>query len=114
MYLKIGENLYPASFRPRGMDNSWDNRESMEITVDMTYAQAMEIFQDGLEWSRMRYSKPFADADGNLPEPEEIVTDYSELCVAGPVTDHRNGTITVKMGRMTDSEILAELLEVLE
>lgn len=109
-YLKIGENLYPASFRFRSMDNSWNNRGSVEITVEMTYEQAMGIFRDGLEWSRMDYSRPVADADGNVPEPEEIVTDYSELCVAGPVTDHRNGTITVKMGKLLGDEALAIIL----
>ena len=112
-YLKIGEDLYPATIRLVPIDGSWNNRTSAQITVAMAYEQAMGIFQNGLEWSRMDYSKPLADADGNVPEPEEIVTDFSELHVAGPVTNNRDGTITAKMGRMTDGEILAELLEVL-
>lgn len=112
-YLRIGEHTYPAAFRFRNADNNWNNRESAEITVAMSYEDAMTLFQDGTEWSRVDHTSPLADADGNVPEPEEIVTDYSALCVAGPVTDHRDGTITVKMGRMTDGEILAELLEVL-
>ena len=44
---------------------------------------------------------------------QESEWDNSEYDVAGSITDNRNGTITAKMGKMTDSEMLAELLEVL-
>ena len=35
--------------------------------------------------------------------------DNADYCVAGPITDNRDGTITAKMGKKTDSDILAEL-----
>ena len=36
------------------------------------------------------------------PDPAEF--DNSDFCVAGDVTDHRDGTVTVKMGKLTALE----------
>lgn len=30
--------------------------------------------------------------------------DNADYCVAGPITDHRDGTLTVKMGKYTQLE----------
>jgi hypothetical protein len=110
VYLKINDTLFPASFRERIQDQEWDNRRSMAITVNMSYDIASEIFIDGLQWQHV-----------NQTDVETIITDYFEFELAGPITDNRNGTIVVKMGKKTPYEIavdereqaLAELEEVL-
>ena len=112
-YLKIRDTLYPATFRGRTVDNEWNGRDSIAVTLEMTFAQAAEIFTDGLEWSLVQQFDPYTDADGNLVTPDPEETDYSDYCVAGPITDNRNGTITAKMGKITAEEALAELMEVL-
>ena len=43
------------------------------------------------------------------PRVEEY--DNSDCCLAGDVTDHRDGTITVKMGKPTAAEINQILME---
>ena len=45
------------------------------------------------------------------PETTEQVQEWdnSDYCVAGPITDNRDGTITAKMGKKTASDLLAEL-----
>lgn len=59
------------------------------------------------------------DEDGNLikiQEPvmvdEEIITDYdnSDFCLRGDIVVHSNGTVSVKMGKLTDLEQAYELL----
>lgn len=107
-YLKIKDGLYPAVFRGRMQDQDWNGRNSIAATLDMTYAQAAEIFTDGLEWSLVQHMEAY---ENFVPGPVE--TDYSDYCVAGPITDNRNGTVTVKMGKITAEEALAELMEVL-
>lgn len=101
-YVKIGDKMIPASVAGRTKDSNWDDRESKAITLEMTYEEAMNLFVDDLEWS-------IVYEDGETTE----VYDNAEFSVAGPVTDNRDGTVTVKMGRITDGEALAELLEVL-
>ena len=112
-FLKINDNQYPATFLGRTVDREWGDRDSIAITLNMTYAQAAEIFTDGLEWSLVQQFDAYTDADGNPVAQEPVDTDYSDYCKAGPITDNRNGTVTAKMGKITDGEALAELVEVL-
>ena len=95
-YIKIGETTYPAEITGKVRDTDWNDRESKAITLEMTYAEAMETFVDELPWS-------IVYTEG------EIVEEYdnSEFSVAGPVTDNRDGTVTVKMGKPTADELLA-------
>lgn len=103
-YVKINDTLYPAQIRGKVRDTEWDDRESKAITLEMTYEEAMSVFADDIEWSILCKTE----------EDEEAVEyDNSDFCVAGPVTDNRDGTVTVKMGKITDGEALAELMEVL-
>ena len=112
-YLKANGTLYPASFRGRTVDSDWDGRDTIAVTLDMTYAQATELFVDDLEWSLVQTFDP-SDSEGNEPVlPETVERDYSEYCLAGSITDHRNGAVTAKMGKIKAEEALAELMEVL-
>lgn len=97
-YLKIKDTQYPAEFVGHTRDQEWGDRESKAITLEMTYQEAMETFVDDLEWA-------IVYEEGETTE----VYDNSEYSVAGPVTDNRDGTVTVKMGKITDAELLAIL-----
>ena len=101
-YLKINDTQHQATFRGYTKDKDWDDRASKAVTVEMTYEEAMNTFVDDLEWA-------IVYEDGETTE----VYDNSEFSVAGPVTDNRDGTVTVKMGKITAEEALAELMEVL-
>ena len=110
-YIKINDNLIPAAISGYMKDNAWDGRESKAITVEMTHAEAAEIFVEELAWSIVMDVRS-EDAEGNaVIEQEEY--DNSEYSVAGSITDNRDGTVTVKMGKPTAEERLAELMEVL-
>ena len=106
-YVKINDTLYPAVINGRMADIEWDNRESKAISLEMDYATANKLFVDGLEWSIVEEAE---DDNGII---QQVEWDNSEFTVAGSITDHRNGRVTVKMGKITDSEALAELMEVL-
>lgn len=115
-YIKINENLYPATVSGRVADQDWDGRASKAITLAMDYATAVALFVDGLAWSIVRQDEvPTFDESGEQTGTEIRETEYdnSDYDVAGSITDHRNGTITAKMGKITDGEALAELMEVL-
>lgn len=109
IYLKINDTLYPASFRQRVQDADWNNRGSMAITVNMSHEQAAQTFVNGLRWQHVQQGEPYADRDGNPITPEPVITDYSEYEMAGPITDNRDGTVTVKMGKALSQECNAAL-----
>lgn len=109
-YIEIAGVRYPATIHGRQRDPEWDNRKSKAITLEMTYEQAMATFVDGLAWNIIYQGESGHDATGNTVTTEPEIYDNSEYDVAGPVTDNRDGTVTVKMGVLTDSEALAIIL----
>jgi len=99
-YLKINEALYPATINGKVEDREWNNRESKTITLEMTYDEALTLFINGLAWSIIM---DIEQEDGSTVQEEY---DNSEYSIAGSITDNRNGTIAVKMGKPTEIESL--------
>ena len=112
IYFKANGTEYPASIAGKITDRDWDNRESKAVTLTATYAQAAQLFVDGLSWSIVqRDTVPVYGEDGQpTGETTEQVQEFdnSAYCVAGPITDNRDGTITAKMGKKTELELLRE------
>lgn len=106
-YIEIAGERYPAEVTGRLRDPDWDNRKSKSITLTMTHAEAVELFKDGAAWNIVEQADSYEDEAGNIVQPEAIVYDNSMYDVAGQIIDNRDGTITVKMGVMTDAEALA-------
>ena len=112
-FIKINENLYPATIIGKVADKDWDNRASKSITLEMTYAEAIVLFVDGLAWSIIqREEVPTFDEEGNEigTEMRETEFDNRDYNLAGDITDHRDGTITVKMGKLTELEEAYEIM----
>ena len=113
IYIKVNNTEYPAAVNGVYNDRSWGGRESKAVTLEMTHAQAAQIFVDGLSWSIVqRDTVPVYDKDGNpTGETKEQVQEWdnSDYNVAGSITDNRNGTCTCKMGKKTQLETEQEL-----
>lgn len=102
-YVKIAGTQYPAEIFGRIKDPAWNDRESKTITLTMGHTQALGLFVDGLAWSIVM---DITDESGTVTQEEY---DNSAYSVAGDITDHRDGTVSVKMGKPTAEEQLAEL-----
>lgn len=113
IYFKTNNTEYPASIAGKVTDRDWGNRASKAVTLEMSNAAAAQLFVDGLVWAIVqRDTVPVYDTDGNpTGETTEQVQEWdnSDYCVAGPITDNRDGTCTCKMGKKTASDVLAEL-----
>lgn len=113
IFVKINNKLYPATVSGRVADKDWDNRESKSITLEMDYATAIKLFVDGLKWSIVDQNEvPVYDENGEQTgtEVQENEFNNSEYNLAGDITDHRDGTITVKMGKLTPLEEAYEIM----
>lgn len=109
-YIKINDTQYPAEINGIRKDKAWNDRESKSITLEMDYGTANSLFVNDTPWSIVYQMDSAIDRETGeevIPEPEEY--DNSDYCVAGSITDNRDGTVTVKMGKETAEEILAEL-----
>ena len=123
-YVKINDAQYSASITGRLHDGDWDNRESKAIMVEMSYEDALSLFVDGAKWSIVQENEEMVekrDVNGDvvLDENGEVVFelaivteeyDNSDYSIAGDITNHRNGYVTIKMGKPTASEVLAILI----
>lgn len=114
IYFKANNTEYPADIAGKITDRDWGGRESKAVTLTMTHAAAVQLFVDGLVWSIVqRDTVPVYDTDGNpTGESEEQVQEWdnADYCVAGGITDNRDGTCTCKMGKKTDAELMQERL----
>lgn len=98
-YIKINETLCPATISGTMKDTKWGGRQQKSIKLEMDYATAIMLFSDNAPWSIVMDTE---NEDGTTTQEEY---DNSEYCLAGDITDHRDGTITVKMGKYTDLEL---------
>lgn len=110
-YVNINGQQYPAAVTGYLRDHAWNNRDSKAITLEMDYATALETFVDDAEWSIVFQPESYTIPEtGETITPEAEIYDNSEYSVAGPITDNRDGTVTVKMGKPTDAELLAVIM----
>ena len=116
IYVKVNNTEYPATVDGVNNDRTWGGRESRAVTIDKSaVADPLALFCDGAVWGMIhRYTTtvPVLDAEGNVQMNEDgtvksttetaedrYMDDYADFTLAGPITDNRDGTITVKMGK---------------
>lgn len=109
-YVKIGGTEYPAAINGKLADREWDGRDSKAITLTMGYSEAVALFVNGIAWSIVQRDNVPALDENDQPtgETTEQVSEFdnSDYSVAGSITDNRDGTVTCKMGRPTETETL--------
>ena len=111
----INGTSYAADIQGTKRDGAWGNRESKSIRLPMDYATAVATFADDVPWSILYQPSDYYD-----PETQQMVTppveeyDNSDYCILGDITVHRDGTVTVKMGKPTGEELYNILREAVE
>lgn len=107
-YIKVNQTEYPAEINGNHKDRSWGERDTKSITLTMTAAEAAALLPSGTPWSIvLRETVDKLDNDGKpTGETKEVVNEYdnSEYSIAGDITDHRDGTVSIKMGKPTETE----------
>lgn len=107
-YLKVNGQEYPAKFISKYQDLNWDMRETQTVHLTMPYAQAAALLTTGTPWFNVtRETRDVLDENGMLTgQTEEVVTeeDMSAYSLAGEITDYRDGTVSIKMGKPTEAE----------
>lgn len=107
-YIKVNNTEYPAEINGNPKDRSWGERDTKTITLTMTAAEVAALLPDNTPWSIVqRETVDKLDNDGNpTGETEEVVNEWdnSVYSLSGAITDHRDGTVSIKMGKPTETE----------
>lgn len=108
IHVKVNNTEYPAEINGNPKDRTWGERDTKTITLTMPYAQAAALLPDNTPWSIVqRDTRDVLDENGMLTgQTEEVVNEYdnSAYSLSGAITDHRDGTVSIKMGKPTETE----------
>lgn len=108
IYVKVNNIKYPAAVSGANNDRTWDGRDTKTITLTMTHDAVAALLPDNTPWSIVqRDMVDVLDEQGKpTGETKEVVNEYdnSEYSLSGAITDHRDGTVSIKMGKPTETE----------
>ena len=109
IYIKVKNTEYPATVNGNRADRAWGGRDTKTIHLTMTHDEAAALLPDNTPWSIVqRETVDVLDEQGKpTGETKEVVNEYdnSEYSLAGEITDYRDGTVSIKMGRPTDIKV---------
>ncbi len=107
-YIKVNNTEYPAEINGNPKDRAWGERDTKTITLTMNTAEVAALLPDNTSWSIVqRETVDKLDNDGNpTGETKEVVNEWdnSAYSLSGAITDHRDGTVSIKMGKPTETE----------
>lgn len=108
IYVKINGTEYPAMVDGNRTDRDWDDRDIKTIRLTMTHDEVAALLPDNTPWSIVqRETVDVLDEQGKpTGESKEVVNEHdnSEYSLAGDITDHRDGRVSIKMGKPTEAE----------
>lgn len=108
IYIKVNNTEYPAAVNGNLVDRNWNGRDTKTIYLTMSYDAVVALLPDNTPWSIVqRETQDVLDEQGQpTGETKEVVNEYdnSEYSLAGDITDHRDGTVSIKMGKPTEAE----------
>ena len=108
IYIKVNNTEYPAEINGNPKDRTWGDRDTKTITLTMTTTEVAPLLPDNTPWSIvLRETQDVLDEQGQpTGETEEVVNEWdnSAYSLSGAITDHRDGTVSIKMGKPTETE----------
>lgn len=108
IYIKVNNTEYPATVNGDRADRSWGDRDTKTVTLTMTHDEAAALLPDNTPWSIVqREMVDVLDEQGQpTGQTKEVVNEYdnSEYSLAGDITDHRDSSVSIKMGKPTEAE----------
>ena len=116
-YVEINNKRYVATIGGKMRDRDWDDRESKYIRAEITYDEALANFVNGVTWNIIQESEDNIEKvdDKGVRTTETVIKedvfDNSDFNIAGELIDHRDGTITIKMGKPNDIEIAMSTID---
>lgn len=118
IYIKINNTEYPAEISGNNADITWDRRWTKSIRLSMSAEEAAALLPNNTPWSIIqRDTVPVYDEQtGEQTSTQEVEQEWdnSEYSLSGPITDHRDGTVTIKMGKPTEADTLRTQLAEIE
>lgn len=101
--LKVNNTETPCEAAEHYRDSAW-GRPTCTVTIKASAAEIAALLPNNAPWSLIE-REDVLDENGMLTgQTVDHERDMSEYSLAGDITDHRDGTVSIKMGKPTETE----------
>ena len=101
----VGEETFECAPRAAQATREW-----RRFTISATTAEALAAFVPGAVIGRA-WDSAIYDEEGTQTGTEVLTEDLIDYCIVGDVVDHRDGTVSVYIGKKTDAELYQETID---
>lgn len=102
-YLKANNTETPCEAAEHYRDSAW-GRPTCTVTIKASTAEIAALLPNNAPWSLIEREDAL-DENGMLTgQTVDHERDMSEYSLSGDITDHRDGTVSIKMGKPTEAE----------
>lgn len=102
-YLKANNTETPCEAAEHYRDSAW-GRPTCTVTIKASAAEIAALLPNNAPWSLIEREDALDESGMPTGQTIDHERDMSEYSLSGDITDHRDGTVSIKMGKPTETE----------
>lgn len=103
--LKANNTETPCEAAEHYRDSAW-GRPTCTVTIKASAAEIAALLPSNAPWSLIEREDVLDESGMLTGQTVDHERDMSEYSLSGDITDHRDGTVSIKMGKPTEVEAL--------
>lgn len=101
--LKANNTETPCEAAEHYRDSAW-GRPTCTVTIKASAAEIAALLPNNAPWSLIEREDVLDESGAPTGQTVDHERDMSEYSLSGDITDHRDGTVSIKMGKPTETE----------
>ena len=102
-FLKANNTETPCEAAEHYRDSAW-GRPTCTVTIKASTAEIAALLPNNAPWSLIEREDVLDELGAPNGQTVDHERDMSEYSLSGDITDHRDGTVSIKMGKPTETE----------
>ena len=102
-YLKANNTETPCEAAEHYRDSAW-GRPTCTVTIKASAAEIAALLPNNAPWSLVEREDVLDELGAPTGQSVDHERDMSEYSLSGDITDHRDGRVSIKMGKPTETE----------
>lgn len=102
-FLKANNTETPCEAAEHYRDSAW-GRPTCTVTIKASTAEIAALLPNNAPWSLIEREDVLDELGAPNGQTVDHERDMSEYSLSGDITDHRDGTVSIKMGKPTEAE----------
>lgn len=102
-FLKANNTETPCEAAEHYRDSAW-GRPTCTVTIKASTAEIAALLPNNAPWSLIEREDVLNENGAPTGQTVDHERDMSDYSLSGDITDHRDGTVSIKMGKPTEKE----------